>query len=74
LIEESLAYPAHPVVPEEETRERGNCASCDTTTKTLTAPRPNVGHGYEGPMYCLSCNPRFFALDAQWSCLERAVG
>jgi hypothetical protein len=22
-------------------------------------------------MYCLSCNPRFFALDAQWSGLER---
>ena len=46
---------AHPVVP-EETRERGQCSGCSTTAKTLTAPRPNVGHGYEGPMYCLSCN------------------
>jgi hypothetical protein len=69
VIERSLA---HPVVP-EETRERGQCSGCGTTTKTLTAPRPNVGHGYRGPMYCLSCNPRFFTLDAQWSCLERMV-
>ena len=72
MIERSLAQPAHPVVS-EVTRERGICASCGTTTKTLTAPRPNVGHGYEGPMYCLSCNPRFFVLDAQWSCLEKMV-
>ena len=73
VIERSLAQPAHPVVPEEP-RERGICSGCGTTTKTLTAPRPNVDHGYEGPMYCLSCNPRFFTLDAQWSCLERMVG
>jgi hypothetical protein len=72
VIERSLAQPAHPVVP-EETRERGQCSGCGTTTKTLTAPRPNVGHGYRGPMYCLSRNPRFFTLDAQWSCLERMV-
>ncbi len=65
----SLAQPAHPVP--EETRECGTCASCGTTTKTLTAPRPHVGHGYRGPMYCLPCNPRFRILDAQWSCLER---
>ena len=51
----SLAQPAHPIVP-EETREAGTCSGCGTTTKTLTAPRPNVGHGYEGPMCCLSCN------------------
>ena len=73
MIKKSLAHPAHPVVP-EETRERGTCSGCGTTTKTLTAPRPNVKHGYEGPMYCLSCNPRFFDLDAHWSCLERMVG
>ncbi len=66
----SLAQPAHPVVP-EETRERGQCSGCGTTTKTLTAPRPNVGRGYRGPMYCLSCNPRFFTLDAQRSGLAR---
>jgi hypothetical protein len=65
----SLAQPAPPVP--EETRERGTCASCGTRAKTLTAPRPNVGHGYTGPMYCLHCNPRFFTLDAQWSSLER---
>jgi hypothetical protein len=72
LIKGSLAHPAHPVVP-EETRERGVCSECGTTTKTLTAPRPNVGHGYTGPMYCLACNPRFGGdiLDAQWSALER---
>jgi hypothetical protein len=63
----SLAHP----VSEEETRERGTCSGCDTTAKTLTAPRPNVGHGYRGAMYCLSCNPRFFVLDVQWSCLKR---
>jgi len=58
----SLAQPAHPV-PEEETRERscGQCEGCGTTTKTLTAPRPNVGHDYKGEMFCLSCNPRFVA-------------
>jgi hypothetical protein len=66
----TVAQPAHPVP--EETRECGTCSGCGTTTKTLTAPRPNVGHGYRGPMYCLSCNPRFFTLDAQWSALERA--
>ncbi len=63
----SLAQPAHP----EGIRERGTCAGCGTTTKTLTAPLPNVGYGYRGAMYCLSCNPRFFTLDAQWSCLEK---
>jgi hypothetical protein len=58
--------------PEQHTtRECGACASCGTTTKTLTAPRPNVGHGYKGEMYCVACNPRFFTLGTQWSCLER---
>ncbi len=70
VIERSLAQPAHPVTP-EETRECGQCSGCSTTTKTLTAPRPNVGHGYRGPMYCLPCNPRFFAVDMHFSCLER---
>jgi hypothetical protein len=64
-----ITQPAHR--DPEETRERGTCASCGTTTKTLTAPRPDVGHGYRGPMYCLPCNPRFRTLDAQWACLER---
>ena len=68
-ITKDTAPPAHPSTQ----RERGQCASCGTTTKTLTAPRPNVGHGYRGPMYCLLCNPRFGGdmLDAQWSALER---
>ncbi len=72
VIEKSLARPAR-TVP-EETRERDTCSGCGTTTKTLTIPRPNVGHGYEGPRYCLSCKPRFFTLDAQWSGLKRMVG
>jgi hypothetical protein len=63
----SLAHAAHPV-PEED-RERGTCPGCGTITKTLTAPRTNVGHGYRGPMYCLPCNPRFFTLQTQWSYL-----
>ncbi len=63
---------AHPVP--EETRECGTCSRCGTRAKTLTAPRPNVGHGYRGPMYCLPCNPRFRTLDAQWSGLERMGG
>jgi hypothetical protein len=68
----SLAHP----VPEEtrEARASGTCASCGTTTKTLTAPRPNIGPGYRGALYCLSCNPRFFTLDAQCSGVERMVG
>ncbi|CAN5133133.1 hypothetical protein BH24ACT19_BH24ACT19_21570 [soil metagenome] len=66
----SLAHPAHPVP--EETRERGACAGCGTTEKALTAPKPNA-RDYEGPMYCLSCNPRFFtgSLEMHFSCLER---
>ena len=70
VVERSLAHPAHPVLPEEP-RERGTCASCGTTTKTLTAPRPNVGHGYTVLMYCLVCNPCFFTLEAPFSSLER---
>jgi hypothetical protein len=64
----SLAHPAHPVP--EETRECGQCSRCSTTTKTLTAPRPNVGHCYRGVMYCLSCNPRFYAVDMHFSIHE----
>ncbi len=65
----TVAQPAPP------TRERGTCAECGTTAKTLTAPRPNVGHDYKGEMYCLSCNPRFAgeagAVDMHFPCLER---
>jgi hypothetical protein len=43
----SLAHPAHPVVPEEEARERGQCSGCGTTTKTLTAP-PQRGARLQG--------------------------
>jgi hypothetical protein len=57
----SLAHPARPLP--EATRERGRCSGCGTIAKTLTAPRRNVRHAYRGPMYCLSCNPRFFTLD-----------
>ena len=65
MITESLA---HPVVS-EETRERGTCSGCGTTTKTLMAPIPNA-RDYEGPMYCMSCNPRSFTMDMHFSCLE----
>ena len=68
MIKASLAQPAH---KETTTRERGTCSGCGTTTKTLTAPRPNVPHDYKGEMFCLPCNPRFFALDANFSSLER---
>ena len=57
--------PAHP-----STREKGTCSGCGTTTKTLTAPIPNA-RDYEGPMYCLSCNPRFLMMDMHYSSLER---
>ena len=69
---ESSAVSAHQPTS-EESRERGTCSGCGTTTRALTAPKPNVGHGYTGPMYCLVCNPRFGGemLDAQWSALER---
>lgn len=63
----SLAHPAH----ETTTRERGTCSGCGATTKTLTAPRKGVGHGYSGPMFCMSCNPRFLIVDMHFSCLER---
>ena len=66
---QSLAQAAHQSTL--ETRPCGTCAGCGTTEKALTAPRPNAGHGYRGEMFCLSCNPRFRTLDAQWSCLER---
>ena len=54
------------------TRERGTCAGCGTTAKTLMAPISNA-RGYSGPMYCMSCNPRFFTVDMHFSCLERLV-
>ncbi len=57
--------------PTTTRRECGACSGCGTTAKSLTAPRPNVGHGYRGEMYCLPCNPRFRTLDAQFSGLER---
>lgn len=54
------------------TRERGTCAGCGTTTKTLTAPYSNA-RDYKGDMFCISCNPRFFTMDMHFSCLERLV-
>ncbi len=64
----SLAHPAHETTP--TTRERGTCAGYGTTTKTLMAPISNA-RGYKGPIYCMSCNPRFFTVDMHFSCLER---
>ena len=65
---------AQPETRRSRGRECGTCSGCGTGAKALAAPRPNAGHGYTGPMFCMGCNPRFFTLDAQWSCLERMVG
>ncbi len=67
MIEKSITHRAPPI-----TRERGTCAGCGTTTKTLTAPHSGA-RNYTGPMYCLGCNPRFAAgtLNMHFSCLER---
>ena len=67
MIKESVAHTGHEATA---TRERGTCFGCGTTTKTLMAPILNA-RGYEGPMYCMSCNPRFFRVDMHSSCLER---
>ncbi len=50
---------------------RGVCAGCGERAKVLQTPRPNVGHGYKGPMFCRPCNPRFLMLDMHHSSLER---
>ena len=50
------------------------CAACGEAAKALQAPRPNVGNGYAGPMYCRECNPRFRFLDMHHSSLERMGG
>ncbi len=50
--------------------QRGVCAECGEAARALQAPRPNVGVGYTGPMYCRPCNPRFRALDFHYSSLE----
>ncbi len=39
------------------------CAQCGTAEKSLMAPVPNA-RNYSGPMYCMSCNPRFAATAA----------
>lgn len=39
------------------------CAQCGCTKKARMAPHPNA-RDYSGPMYCLSCNPRFAATAA----------
>ena len=53
-------------------REKGRCSGCGTTRRALMAPISNP-RGYEGPMYCLPCNPRFGGgmMDTHYSCLER---
>ncbi len=53
------------------THERGVCSGCGEAAKALQTPRPNVGHGYKGPMYCRKCTPRFRALDFHFTSLER---
>ena len=55
----------------EGTSEHRCCAECGTTERPLMAAEPGVGKGYEGPMYCGECNPRFRFVDTVWSGLER---
>ena len=45
---------------EKVAAELKSCTGCGTTEKALMVPKPNAGHGYDRPVYCLSCNPRFF--------------
>ena len=61
MIERSVERSAAARTPEQASlpRKRGICAGCGSTTKALIAPRRRVGHGYTGPMHCLSCCPRF---------------
>ena len=70
VIKESVAHTGHEATA---TRERGTCFGCGTTTKTLMAPIPNA-RGYEGPMYCMSCNPRFFTVDRENGLVHRRSG
>ena len=67
LSSESVPYGVEKDTPDP----RRNCADCSTIERALMAPRPNVGHGYTGPMYCMECNPRFRFLDVVHSGLER---
>jgi hypothetical protein len=57
LIEQSV-----PRVESVKASPKG-CAQCGTAEKSLMAPVPNA-RNYTGPMYCLSCNPRFAATAA----------
>lgn len=66
-VTESITEEIRKAPPE---RERGVCSGCGTTGKALLAPVPNP-RGYEGPMYCLHCNPRFFGAGAV--CLAAAA-
>ncbi len=70
MIDQSVPKVQHPTTP-EPAHERGVCAGCGEKAKALQTPRPNVGHGYKGPMYCRKCNPRFRALDFHFTSLER---
>ena len=56
MAKTSLAHSARETTSAKAHR---SCAGCGTVEKALTAPHPNVGHSYTGPMYCLPCNPRF---------------
>jgi hypothetical protein len=41
--------------------ERRRCAECGEVKALMMPKRLSYpeGHNYTGPMYCLSCNPRF---------------
>ncbi len=45
-------------VPRVERKASRCCAGCGSTKKSLLAPHPNA-RNYTGPLFCMSCNPRF---------------
>lgn len=51
--------------PSAKPRTRGVCDGCRVTGNTLVMPERlpyDEAKAYKGPMYCLSCAPRFKAL------------
>ncbi len=69
-IEEAVMQKTTATPQPTTTHERGVCAGCGEAAKALQTPRPNVGVGYKGPMYCRECNPRFRFVDAHFTSLE----
>ncbi len=43
----------------ERKPKRGSCAGCGCTDRALMVPERGISRGYDGPMFCMGCNPRF---------------